>query len=379
MNDDAVLVTGAQRSGTTLLATLLNGQDGLSLLSQPFPLLFTEAKRAFLRTLGHEGRYPLGHLFLETRYSGAAFGRFLSEWRTTPAELRSLFARMDSYSGQYTRFTETQLDDALAGIASDADFAGVVASLDRCLATDTLAACFGSKETICEEYVPPLLDRGFRCVIIIRDPRDMVASLNHGRGGEFAGEPKPTLFNIRNWRKSVDFALAMEEHPRFHWLRYEDLVTDPARQLSLLVRRLGLGAHAEARLGPDLRDPTGAVWRGNSSYGDLQGVSAASVGAYRHVLPPSVAQSIEAACLPELKCLGYDSTLTRETAMHVLERLHEHYVVTRTGMESDAATAENAALERERLQRVMVAPDDESARWFLFAQTHARLREALRE
>jgi hypothetical protein len=372
MTDGAVLVTGAQRSGTTLLAKLLNTRDRLSILSQPFPLLFTEVKGAFLRTLGHDDRYPLGHLFLENRYSGEAFGRFLHEWRTTPEELRPLFARMTGYSGQYTRFTDAQLEEALSRIPPDAGFAEVVASLDRSLSGDADAEVFGSKETICEEYVPPLLDRGFRCVILIRDPRDVVASLNHGRGSKFAGELKPTLFNIRSWRKSVAFALAMDGHPRFAWCRYEDLVANPGGELS----RLGLGTFSTAA---EVRDANGDVWRGNSSHGEMHGISAASVGAHRSMLPAPVAQWIEAACLPELRCLGYETTLTRETATHVLEQFREHYTITRMGMEADAATPANVVLETQRLERAAQAPGEKSARWFLFPQTHVRLREALRE
>ena len=46
--EDALFVTGMERSGTTLLDRLLASQRHLSMLSQPFPLLFVETKRAFL-------------------------------------------------------------------------------------------------------------------------------------------------------------------------------------------------------------------------------------------------------------------------------------------------------------------------------------------
>ena len=73
MTDDALFVTGAQRSGTTLLEKVLASQPGISMLSQPFPLLFVEVKRAFLRSLGNDDPYPLGHLFRERRYTRGAF------------------------------------------------------------------------------------------------------------------------------------------------------------------------------------------------------------------------------------------------------------------------------------------------------------------
>lgn len=380
MTDGAVLVTGAQRSGTTLLGALLDAQRDVSVLSQPFPLLFAETKSAFLRSMGfeHEG-YPLGHLFLENRYHGDAFSRFLSSWRTTPAELDSLFARMQHYSGQYTRFSREQLAEAFSRLPVGADFAEVVARLDRSLAVGTGASHFGSKETTCEEYVAPLLDRGFRCAVIVRDPRDVVASLNHGRGREFGGELKPTLFNIRMWRKSVAMALAMEGHPRFVWCRYETLVSDPPGELGRILHSLGLGPVDSADIRWDIRDSSGAVWRGNSSHGDHEGVSTKSVAAHRAVLSPAVALYVEAACLPELQLLGYDTTLSRASAVRILDRFQEPYDITRRNTDSDRATPANAALEAERLERVSRAPDEESAPWFLSARAHARLREAFRQ
>jgi hypothetical protein len=370
-----IFLTGMQRSGTTLLARLLDDMEQVSLLSQPFPLLFVEAKRAFLRSLGSEDRYPLGHLFLESRYCAADFARFLKNWRTSSDALAEIFARMDAYSGQYTRFTPDQLSHAFANLPSDADFATVVGSLDRRLARHPDALGSGSKETVCEELVPHLLDRGFVCVIILRDPRDVIASLNHGRGQEFGGEVKPTLFNIRNWRKSVAVALAMEEHPLFHWCRYEDLVRDPSGETARLRQRIGL---EPARLTADLRDENGETWRGNSSHGERKGVSTSSVGVYERVLSTSAAMAIEAACLPELQLLGYETSLTRHEACDRISAFEDPYPNARDGMEADASTPENLELERWRLDRLIDPPGVDSVRWFLFERTHARLREAFR-
>jgi hypothetical protein len=341
--DGTLFITGAQRSGTTLLEKLLGGQRSISLLSQPFPLLFVEAKGAFLRSVGSDtDRYPLGHLFRERRYEPSAFDAFLRGWRTSPEDLRMLFVRMEAYSGQYTKFSASVLNAALEQVSTGDDFAGVVSRLDHALAARRDARWFGSKETICEELVPYLLDRGFRCAIILRDPRDVIASLNHGRGREFGGEIKPTLFNIRSWRKSVAFARAMESHPRFHWCRYEDLVCDTSSTMARLTGALGISSVDEP-----LMDET---WRGNSSHGELQGISTSSVGAYREVMPPLAARLIEAACLPEMQTLGYETSMTRDEAMDVLAQLTEPYDGVRPGMEEDAATAENAAAEIERLR-----------------------------
>jgi hypothetical protein len=365
--DHTLFVTGAQRSGTTLLAKLLGAQSKVSMLSQPFPLLFTEVKREFL---GVRDRYPLGHLFLESRYEHGDFARFLREWRTTPESLESLFHRMDDYSGQYTRFTARERRRVFSMLSPTDDFAAVVSHLDIAFATKD-AAWVGSKETSCEEYVPPLLARGFRCAIILRDPRDVVASLNHGRGREFGGDPKPTLFNVRSWRKSVALALAAESQPGFARCRYEDLVADPARELGRLAESLGLGA---SDVPQEIRDENGDLWRGNSSHIEHEGISTASVGMYRRLMAPAVAEFVEAACLPEMHFLGYETSLTREAAARVLERFVEPESTPRPGMERDAITRANKRLEAQRLERVTAPPDDDSRQWFLFAEAHAKLR-----
>jgi hypothetical protein len=372
--ENALFITGAQRSGTTLLEKLLDSQDQISLLSQPFPMLFVDAKRAFLRRRGAgDDPFPLGHLFRDERYSPSMFQTYLREWGATRADLEALFARMANYSGQYTRFTATQLDRALEAITDDDDFAVVVAKLDRHLAPSSEKRWYGSKETICEEYIPSLLDRGFRCVIIVRDPRDVAASLNHGRGEMFGGAIKPTLVNVRNWRKSLAFALAMEGHPRFHWCRYEDLVTDPVGSLAGLVQAIDLDG-VQIRIPDEIQASAGAVWRGNSSFHNHRGISSASVGAYREVLPKAVAQMIEATCLPELRLLGYETALSPSDAIAVIEGFQEPYAVTRSGVSQDMVSPENAALEVQRLEE-LAHPTENPARWFLFDPVAARLRE----
>jgi len=377
--DNALFVTGAPRSGTTLLERLLATQDGISMLSQPFPLLFLEAKRAFLATLGiGDEPYPLGHLFREARYPSGALAEFLGGWRVERADLDVWFARMARFSGQYTRFDTGRLDAAFGEITPADDFAKVISKLDRLLGTSPNARWYGSKETIGEEFLPALLDGGFRCVIILRDPRDIAASLNHGRGTEFSGSLKPTLLNIRTWRKSVAFALANEGRPRFHWCRYEDLVTDPAGQLARLAMVTDLGPIAIELVKGEIRDATGAVWRGNSSHREHHGVGASSVGGYTNVLPREVAEMIEASCLPEMQCLGYDTTLTRSEAERVIGEFREPYQIGRSELACDEATPENAAIESRRLRRVTEPPGDDSPLWFVLERAHARLRAACR-
>lgn len=372
--DGALFLTGGLRSGTTLLANLMSAQEQVSVLSQPFPLLFIETKRALLRARGSDDPYPLGHLFLDHRDGDAGLAAFLRRWRTSSGELRALFETMRGYSGQTTRFDAARLENAFASIGPHDDFAAVVATLDRRLAHASDSRWCGSKEVVCEEFLPYLLERGFRCVLIVRDLRDVLASSNHGKGRDFGGDLKPTLFNIRSWRKSVSFALALEDHPRFAWCRYEDLVADPAGTLARLHTTLGLGTFDEARVHEDLRDSNGQPWRGNSSWDERSRVTASSVGVHRQTLLAGVSRFAEAAALPELQCLGYETSMTRAEAVNVIAAFEEPYVTRTHGFERDLMSGENAAIEMQRLQRVSESADDDTSRWFLFREAHSRLR-----
>jgi hypothetical protein len=67
MDHSTLFLTGMQRCGTTLLDKLLSAHSQISILSQPFPLLFIEAKPSFLQQPSKDGaEYPLGNLFLES-------------------------------------------------------------------------------------------------------------------------------------------------------------------------------------------------------------------------------------------------------------------------------------------------------------------------
>lgn len=369
---DTLLVTGMQRSGTTLLEKLLASHPEISVLSQPFPLLFVEAKRAFLRNLGEPAAYPLGPLFFEERYTPSDLARFLAGWSAGPGEVREVFAAMEGFSGQYTRFSPAELEAALAGLAPG-DLMDVVSHLFRALSGSPAARVHGGKETICEELLPFLLGRGCLGIVILRDPRDVLASLNHGRGREHGGRLKPTLFNLRNWRKSVAFALHLESHPGFAWLRYEDLVARPAEILSRLGDWLGVAPFPEDLFASGIRDRDGRLWEGNSSHGALHGVSAASVGAWREVLLPGVDRFVEAACYPELVRLGYPVSLAWEEVPGVLSSFEDPYGLER----QDLAEHTGAFALGQELYRVELLPQAASRLAFLFPDVHDALREAV--
>jgi sulfotransferase family protein len=370
----AVFVTGMQRSGTTLLDKLLASHPSISLLSQPFPRLFSDVKRRFLEGRGGGADdYPLGDLFLETRYRPQDFADYLASLALDDEALVEIFRVMEGDSGQYTRIDSERLAALLPRLPRDG-FAATLAQFYRGLAHRQGATRCGGKETSCEEFAPALLAAGFAVIVALRDPRDVLASLNHGTGREHAGRLKPTLFNLRSWRKSVAVALACEGHAGFLALRYEDLVSAPARALDRIAATLEITAFP-ADLGRDgLFDQTGREWRGNSSFGPRDGVGDAE--SRQVLLPPAVARFAEAACWPELHALAYPTALTRGELTEALSTFVDPYPLERPHLAS-YAVRERLAEEAERLARLVQPSVEADPAYFHFERARQRLAQAV--
>ena len=231
-----LLVTGCYRSGTTLLEKLLHSQPDAGVASQPFPALYSFVKELFDAERGLERRYPLGHRFLEDRYADRDFAEFLDRRSLGVSELDRVFELLAA--DQRGLWTPGILGTRAAirpGVFLDV-YRQLLNAANGLLARSA-ARIIGSKEILVEEYVPYLLANGIYVVIIVRDPRDMIASLDFSERDNATGMDRPVLYSVRVWRKSVATALAFDGHPRFHFLRYEDLVADPQAAMSRLRER----------------------------------------------------------------------------------------------------------------------------------------------
>lgn len=378
MEHSTLFVTGMQRCGTTLLEKLLASHPQLSVLSQPSPLLFIEAKRSFLRQIGRDDNfYPLGDLFLETGYVESDFTRFLSEYSFDNQTLRFLFETMSNYSGQYTRFDKARLTSLFDRLGS-ANLITVLTALYREFSHNPRATTFGGKESICEEFLPYLLENGCLCVVILRDPRDMLTSLNYGQGQQHGGRFKPTLFNLRNWRKSVAYALHLQDHPRFAWIHYEDLVLNPIESLNQVAPMLNVTRFERSLFAEGIRDQSGKIWTGNSSHFTQHGISNHSIGSYKSLLPPTVTAYAEAVCYPELNALGYPVSVHWNEVPGIITAFEEPYQIEREHLHNNFESPKRTEEELRRYD-FLSNRGDAQASYFLFEELIPVLREAVRK
>ena len=372
---EVILVTGCYRSGTTLLEKLLHQRRDFCIGSQPFPILYFHVKSQFLASRRLDRRYPLGHLFLEDAYNVDDFGEFLENHELSQRDLNSIFDQLASYhQGLWTPEVLSFRNQVQSGSFTTV-YQQLHLLLSQLLDRHT-ASLIGSKEVLCEEYIPFLLSRGAYIVVSVRDPRDMICSLDYGPRDNLTGNHRPLLFSLRAWRKSVAYILKYESHPRFAFIRYEDLVADADHALA----QLPLPCVTSDRADDSLIGQDGNTWRGNSSFHDHLGVSTKSVGRFRSVLPDQTIAYIETTCAPEMMQLGYRCEALPAPAEETLSTYREPFTAMHatfpTGY-SHAPARVKAECERLRLLSTPSGTLDrvQQHKWFLFPAAFNKLRQ----
>jgi len=342
-----VFLTGMGRSGTSLLDKLLCMHDAIDIISQPIPLVFIEAKKQFLSKFGKPGYYVLNDDEVSRNYSVNEFKSFLTSLGWSSLHVAHLFEKMRSYSGQKTptdQFPASGLAEDLTG------FANVLKCCLQHFSFKDSASHIGTKEIMCEEFLPYLISEGYRCIVIVRDPRDMLASANYPLAEKYLGDRKPSLLLLQAWRKSVEFAWSLRNEPGFHCLRYEDLVADPLTEINRIADFLRLPQFNDALLSGEVRDRQGRPWAANSSTGKLGAfISTASVGAFVRILKPEEIAYTEAVCGYEMDWLGY-SRKSGGNAFEIIENFRDSGVISTSHLPADLSGCPKSV--KQELQRL---------------------------
>ncbi len=344
-----LFITGMLRSGTTLLEKALNTHPDVKIFYQPFPEFFIHTKQQFLKDKGLDPAYHVLSHFCDTAdYSPSDFSAWLDRGRLS----RTFLTRVLSPAAT------PSLDES---VPPERLFHQWYSFLTEQLSSSKHIRCTGTKEVLTEEYIPHLISHHIRCAIVVRDPRDVIASLDFGSGREYGGDNRPTLFNLRNWRKSILFALAMGKSENFYLIRFEDLVLNPIETLDKLANKLSIPPFHEEWWANGFRDKNGSIWKGNSSFGDIKPFDSGAVGGHRRKLPEDTIKYIEARCRREMMAMGYhvSPSSISESKKRITE-FKEPFRINRPEFSPDySSLAENVAFETSRLEH----PDKDS---FLF-------------
>lgn len=352
-----LFITGMLRSGTTLLEKIINTFHPSSCIHyQPCMGLFVETKNAFLTSLGlPPEKYPLGHLFCESRFNRHTFNAFLENYR--PA----------SFPG---------LPEGLAENKYNKNFAGILPAIWSTLAPNTGHELLGAKEVLCEEYTPYLAENGYKIIFVIRDPRDVIASMNCGKGAQHVGAIRPTLYNLRIWRKSVAYALHLSELQKALYLKYEDLVNNPQLIIKRIMSWLGVN---NPNMNPyeKLHDQNGEQWKGNSSFSNDSTISNKSVERYKELLPTSLIDYINSVCSIEMNTLKYISQdMNFNRLSQLIINYKEAYNIIHTKLPSNYST-DSVNINNELFRLQMICNNEKNndrfiSKYFLFKNVYEK-------
>jgi hypothetical protein len=348
-NVNHLFLTGMGRSGTTLLDRLLTSHEKIDVLSQPLPLIFVEAKQRFLKARGEDRYYVLNDDLVSRNYPQDEFNAYLDNFEIDAADIEDIFKRMESYSGQKTRRTDQSQ-------MRPGTIHGYKELLTRCLElynVDSDADYIGMKEPMCEEFLPYLCKNGYKTIVIIRDPRDVLASANYPRKEKYLGSKKPALFILKTWRKSAEYIYQLRKNNNFLFLRYEDLVKNPYNELNRISDFLTIDRFSATAFDEGIIDRDGNPWVPNTSF-DPGGpfISNRSVGIYKNILSKEEIRYTEAITAHEMEFLGYDSDLD-SNKIETIKNFRDRDVSDCEDIRSDYSSQEgNVSQELARIMNI---------------------------
>ena len=300
-----LFITGCFRSGTTLLDKILHAHSEMNIGSQPLPYLYFNVKNKFNQYNNIEQIYPFDHMFLNN-YRADDLTKFIYTCRFSKTEIDEILSAMFHYDGQHMHdFLKFCLNNGVpSGFFRDIYDEFMALMLDYFGKNN--CRYIGSKEIILEEFIPFFLETGHKILVILRDPRDVLTSAYCGKGNEYIGNIRPTLYSLRMWRKSVAYCLEFNKHSGFLFIKYEDLVSSMWDVLDKITNFLGISQYPRDSFSGGIYQQDGNLWKGNSSIHNYTDVSTSSVGHFKEYLDDNIIKFVEAICGPEMEYLGYE-------------------------------------------------------------------------
>jgi len=308
---EGIILTGMMRSGTTFLQKIINTHAKFNIGEQTETMTFLDEKSAFLKQLGIERYHLLSHYNSLGHYPLMSF----LEWLFTSSE-KDFSVRLKS-----------QLNNG-----TSANFNGV-------------------KEVMIEEFLPYLVKRGFKCIIIVRDPRDVLTSLSFGRQGqEFTGKRRPVLFDLRNWRKSIQISKMIENEKNFKLVKFEDLISKKHEIINEIFTFLGEESLCISDFKIELENSL-KTWEGNSSFYKREIFDKKAIGMYETVMPNNVIEYIESTCLDEMQYAGYSCReVSDKKRVSIISKYMDSFEIDRPEFDNDySSSVENVQYESNRV------------------------------
>lgn len=303
------------RSGTTLVARMLNVHPAITLASDPLAPLFKEFRNAVMeQVLGYreyDRDAPLDDYYFDPIkrkiYTAVRDTRFALE--SKPVDIEKLRRRLAEAAHPYSPAVVPLFKD-LTGSTFEELISSGFDIVETAYGSED-AKYVGIKEVWTGEFTPHFLEAfpDSRVIHIVRDPRAVCASKN------VTNEQYPVIFLARQWRKLASLAelYSRREPDRVKLVKYEDLIRSPEEVSREICDFLGIEFH------PNLVDPStfvdgsGKPWKQNSFHFEgLQRFNIDSLDRWKTAIPEETIALIETLCWFEMKLKGYEISYNTE-------------------------------------------------------------------
>jgi len=322
---DPIFIVGAPRSGTTLLRNMLNRHPAIAICRETdFYHLVHNRRRAFGSFGDLQNRERLVKEYLSTP-------RVQRLGLNLPALEQTLLREGASYETLFASFLR---------------FYAQVHGKRRCGEKTPRHALF--TETLCQWYP------GARIIHILRDPRDVVASLRRMPWAD-----RNVLGNARLWLTSNLAAWRSRHRPQYLVVRYEELVAAPEKELGRVCAFVG-EEYCPAMLVPDREPNAQQVW-----YLRAEGrLTTDRIGKWREQLTLEEAGLVEWFVGRHLQTFGYEAVahpparmaIARDMASTVVQaarrRAGEFPAAWYSLVQSSQLAKEEIAKERFRIRQL---------------------------
>ncbi len=385
MTPRPLFIFGIARSGTNLLAGMLNAHPQATVMLDPLMPLFRLWRNAALVRAGLDVAPGLPFQDGYFQKQGTAMLDAVLETDTRHAVSASQLPDLTAAVQARMALEHPDLISIMDGWQGDTVDALLRDAMDRFAAglpaQDGGRAWLGIKEVWISDFLPALARAlpEARFLLIERDPRGVLASLI-GLARKDASQAAHLVSYLRHWRKSAVLAQRFSSLPEFSGrlrvVSYEELAQTPAATIGRVANFLDLEAD-ETMLRP--RSVDGSARAANTSFSASTPISTQSVEQWRKVLSEDETALIETLCGPEMRLSGYTPASAADTCSPAVRRAWIQADKQPGSWRSDAGDL-GFDLAFETLRRQLLEQKDAEVdatlirRCFLFEDTYRLLR-----
>lgn len=303
-----LFVSGMFRSGTTLMARMINSHPNICLASDPYAPIFKCYRNEIATRISNiqiDLAAPL-HDYFNDKNQIKVFNDIEDKTFDISLKIHNINEIQDLISKHAEPYSPLiiphlkQLNGSTYEELIDSGFKIVQKVYGK---EDDLWA--GIKEVWTNEFTPQFLKsfKSSKVILINRDPRAVI-------GSNFSTKTRryPFLFLCRQWRKLSDLSCKYKTlfPNQVLILKFEDIISNPFNIAREICNFLKIPYYESMSNIEDFKDGSNNGWTQNSSYNiSEKSFNSKSLNKWREILNPHQIKYIETLCIKNMIQLGY--------------------------------------------------------------------------